>query len=285
MANNNATTNLKLILPVEENINWAGTINENFKTIDDAVGEIETKYTTLINRNIDNAAIFIDDKVTAVNFANKPDINKLILGNITASGFALADNNNEIPSDQYVNFTKGRCFYVYCGPGDNAFYKGDINNTPPYNMDWANGDIMVFDKEYRDGQYQVSFRKMPQVLGKKYLNQSTKAICLDSKWEPSDNFKYMVLDGIDGPDGKVPGYADKNNNYISTFPNIECNFFYYNPENVSGSPYMEGQPWEKVQLDYRITKEPKGKITLWVKTDDSYSWNGYIWAVINYRNE
>ena len=104
MANNNATTNLKLILPVEENINWAGTINENFKTIDDAVGEIETKYTTLINRNIDNAAIFIDDKVTAVNFANKPDINKLILGNITASGFALADNNNEIPSDQYVNF-------------------------------------------------------------------------------------------------------------------------------------------------------------------------------------
>ena len=84
MANNNATTNLKLVLPVEENINWAGTINNNFEKIDDAVGEIETKYTTLVNTNIDNAAIFIDDIKTAVNFANQPDTNQLILGNITA---------------------------------------------------------------------------------------------------------------------------------------------------------------------------------------------------------
>lgn len=283
MANNNATTNLKLTLPVEQDINWAGTINDNFEKIDDAVGEIENKYTKLVNTNIDNAAIFIDDDVTAVNFYNVTNTEQLILGNIGIDGFS--QKGTATLSNEYVNFAKGRCFYVYCGLGDNAFYKGDINNTPPYNMDWANGDIMVFDKEYRNGQYQVSFRKMPQVLGKKYLNQSTKAICLNDTWTPSGNFRYMLLDGIDGPIGKVPGYADGNNNYIPTFPNIECNFFYYNPENVSGSPYTEGEPWEKVQLDYQITKEPKGKITLWVKTDDSYSWNGYIWAIINYRNE
>lgn len=282
MANNNATTNLKLTLPIEEDINWAGTINENFEKIDDAVGKIEEKYTTLVNTNIDNAAIFIDDKVTAVNFYNVTNTEQLILGNIETDGFAQV--GNATGSDQYVNFTKGRCFYVYCGISDNASYKGDITNTPPYNMDWANGDIMVFDKEYRNGQYQISFRKMPQVLGKKYLNQSTKAICLDNEWTTSGNFKYIVLKGIIGPYGKVPVHSDGNNN-TPTFPNIECNFFYYNPENISGSPYTEGQPWEKVQLDYRITKEVEGEITLSVKTDDSYSWNGYIWAIINYRNE
>ena len=283
MANNNATTNLKLTLPVEEDINWAGTINENFRKIDDAVGNIENKYTKLVNTNIDNAAIFIDDTATAVNFYNVTNTKQLILGNITASGFNKVDP--VISAEDYSDFTKGRCFYVYCGLSDNASYKGNINNTPPYNVDWANGDIMVFDKEYRDGQYQISFRKMPQVLGKKYLNQSTKAICLDTKWQSSDNFKYIVLKGIRGPYGKVPGYSDNKDNYIPTFPNIECNFFYYNPENISGSPYTEGQSWEKVQLDYRITKEVEGEITLWVKTDDSYSWNGYIWAIINYRNE
>lgn len=283
MANNNTTTNLKLTLPVEENINWAGTINDNFEKIDDAVGKIEEKYTKLVNTNIDNAAIFIDDAATAVNFYNVTNTEQLILGNIGIDGFNKVDPI--ISAKNYSDFTKGRCFYVYCGISDNASYKGNINNTPPYNMDWTNGDIMVFDKEYRNGQYQVSFRKMPQVLGKKYLNQYSLVISIGSTWETEGNFYTRVLDTVIGPYGKTP--IDDSGN--PTFPNIECNFFYYDPDHES---WREAQPWEKIQIDYRISKEvgtkgtdKKPTVKLWVKKDDSFSNNGRIWAIINYRNE
>lgn len=267
MANNNTTTNLKLTLPVEENINWAGTINANFEKIDDAVGEIENKYTKLVNISINNAAIFIDDAVTAVNFYNVTNTEQLILGNIKASGFDPV--GNAIGSDQYVNFTKGRCFYVYCGLDDNASYKGNINNTPPYNMDWANGDIMVFDKEYRNGQYQVSFRKMPQVLGKKYLNQY------------STSHYFTERDGRPGTD--LDWFSHKFENCVkpktetgaSAFPNINCDLYYCNDS---------GSKWEKIATDYIITQERgSSDVTLKVHCDQTLDAGYGILAVLYYR--
>ena len=138
MANNNATTNLKLTLPVEENINWAGTINENFEKIDAAVGKIEEKYTKLVNTNIDNAAIFIDDAVTAVNFANVTNTEQLILGNIGTDGFAQV--GNATGSDQYINFTKGRCFYVYCGI---EIHYGQLSYLPGGSQNMSQKIILV----------------------------------------------------------------------------------------------------------------------------------------------
>lgn len=267
MANNNATTNLKLTLPVEENINWAGTINDNFEKIDDAVGKIEKKYTTLVNTNIDNAAIFIDDKVTAVNFANNPNTNQLILGNIGTNGFT--QEGTATLSNEYVNFTKGRCFYVYCGPGDNASYKGNENNMAPYNMDWANGDIMVFDKEYRNGQYQVSFRKMPQVLGKKYLNQySTSHYFTERDGRPGTDLDWFSH--------KFEGYVKpKTETGASAFPNINCDLYYCNDS---------GSKWEKIATDYIITQERgSSDVTLKVHCDQTLDAGYGILAVLYYR--
>lgn len=267
MANNNATTNLKLTLPVEEDINWAGTINENFRKIDNAVGEIENKYTTLVNTNIDNAAIFIDDEATAVNFYNVTNTEQLILGNIKASGFDPV--GNAIGSDQYVNFTKGRCFYVYCGLDDNASYKGNESNTAPYNMNWANGDIMVFDKEYRNGQYQISFRKMPQVLGKKYLNQHMTAHYFQGPTK--DNWYTYEFNNIASTRPPTQG-AWKD---AEQFPNINCDLYYC--DNY-------GTNWEKIITNYTIIQDHNSNIVkLKVYCDqDLGSYQGIL-AVLYYR--
>ena len=267
MANNNATTNLKLTLPVEENINWAGTINDNFEKIDDAVGKIEKKYTTLVNTNIDNAAIFIDDKVTAVNFYNVTNTEQLILGNIGTNGFT--QEGTATLSNEYVKFTKGRCFYVYCGISDNASYKGNINYTPPYNMDWANGDIMVFDKEYRNGQYQVSFRKMPQVLGKKYLNQHMTAHYFQG---PTKN-NWYIHEFNDIASTRPPSQGAWKD--AVQFPNINCDLYYC--DNY-------GSTWEKIITDYTIIQSFNSNIVeLKVYCDQDLGLYQGILAVLYYR--
>lgn len=271
MADNNATENLKLTLPTERDENWAGAINENFSKIDKAAGNIESKYTDLVNTNIDNAAIFIDSAVTAVNFYGVENTERLILGNIGIDSFNQV--GTAISAENYSDFTRGRCFYVYCGPGDNASYKGNESNMAPYNMNWANGDIMVFDKKYRDGKYQVSFRKMPQVLGKKYLNQLKKTWYfteIDDRTADLDWFSH-----------KFENCAKlKVETGVDTFPNINCDFYCYNNNNNSEDV------WEKITTDYTITqKRGSSDVTLKMRCDQTLDPEQGILAVLYYRNE
>ena len=274
---NNETTYLKLIKPTAGATNWAGSMNNNLDTIDAKYAELQNTMESLFNsKDYLQSCIFTEkdeDYIYMVNGSVSYD--QLIIGRMT-----YVNNNPQFESritigdENYNNFVNFRAFYVYCGNQNSSSYTPPTGvTTPPYNMDWKNGDICVITKKYVDGNFQVSFNKIPQVLGSKYLDLTRSVVEL--KDFTLRDGKYVANFTLNKGSSLVT-ISDKN------FPNIVCNCYI-------GTGASSGRFWEKITIDYQITMFPNNNNILFEFYFDqdpttivSLALNQSIIAVISY---
>lgn len=266
---NNQTENLDLTLIQEGETNWGSAINNNFIKIDADHQELKNRIDNIKYSQIENIGLFIDSEAEYIDFTYKEDYTKLKIGNLViANGSATIDGKTV---DDYTTLNTGRCFYVWCGSDGDSTYTGNSTRPSPYNMNWKNGDILIIYLKYIDGEYQAVFKKLPQVLGKKYLNLYS--------------YVYHVKNFGSGVGGIYQDHScqlDKNiiGNPkvvgITNFPNLFCNIY-------QASDYStNGKTWEKINLDYTISRDPASRyIGFTFIADEDLSGSNII-AVITY---
>lgn len=167
---NNQTENLDLTLIQEGETNWGSAINNNFIKIDADHQELKNRVDNIKYSQIENAGLFIDNGADYIDFTwmkNDKDYEEIKIGKLDLK-------TNEIDGNKITDYTvleNGRCFYVWSGVNDTDSYSKREDKEPPYNMDWANGDILIIYKKYDSDnkEYKAIFKKLPQVLGKQYL--------------------------------------------------------------------------------------------------------------------
>ena len=266
---NNQTENLDLTLIQEGETNWGSAINNNFIKIDADHQELKNRIDNIKYSQIENMGLFIDSEAEYIDFTYTESDKKLKIGNlIIADGSATIDGTIV---DDYTTFNSGRCFYVWCGSDGESTYTGNPNLSSPYNMGWKNGDILIIYLKYIDGEYQAVFKKLSQVLGKKYLNLYSYVYHMKN-FGSGDGGTYQ--DRSCQLDKNIIG--DPAAIGITNFPNLFCNIYKATGDSTSQ------KIWEKINLDYTITRNSTSRYIGFTFNADEDLSNSNIIAVITY---